>query len=131
MLELLGVEVLALEFVEEDGRVTTRVTVVVVLEGLLFCVAVVAVEVRAGAVAVVVVVGLLFVAGLAVAAGVAVVVTRLGSCLLLLLLLLVTGSAVVGRSCLLVTIEGSVFPVAGRVVGVVLPVFPLELPDTE
>lgn len=47
-MELPGVEVLASEFVEEDGRVTTRVTVVVVLEGLLFCVAVVAVEVRAG-----------------------------------------------------------------------------------
>lgn len=128
-LELFGVEVLEFELVVDDGRVTTRVTVVV-LEGLLLCVAGVAVEVRAGAVAVVVVVvGLLLVAGLASIEGAVAVVTRLGSCLLLLLL---TGSAVFGRSFLLVTTEGSVFPVAGRVVEVVLLlVFPVELPDTE
>ena len=47
MLELLGVEVLALEFVEEDGRVTTRVTVVVLL-GLELGVVVAELEVRAG-----------------------------------------------------------------------------------
>ena len=47
MLELLGVEVLALEFVEEDGRVTTRVTVVVLL-GFELGVVVAELEVRAG-----------------------------------------------------------------------------------
>ena len=47
MLELLGVEVLTLEFVEEDGRVTTRVTVVVLL-GFELGVVVAELEVRAG-----------------------------------------------------------------------------------
>ena len=60
MLELLGVEVLALEFVEEDGRVTTRVTVVVLL-GLELGVVVAELEVRAGDE--VVVVGRLLVVG--------------------------------------------------------------------
>ena len=46
-MELPGVEVLALEFVEEDGRVTTRVTVVVLL-GLELGVVVAELEVRAG-----------------------------------------------------------------------------------
>ena len=59
-MELLGVEVLALEFVEEDGRVTTRVTVVVLL-GLELGVVVAELEVRAGDE--VVVVGRLLVVG--------------------------------------------------------------------
>jgi len=79
------VEVLVLEFVVEDGRVTTRVTVVV-LAGLVLCVVeleVRAVEVVVGLEVVVllfVVAGLVVVVGLAVEEGVVVevVATRLG-----------------------------------------------------
>lgn len=66
MLELLGVEVLALEFVEEDGRVTTRVTVVVLL-GFELGVVVAELEVRAGDE--VVVTGRLLVVGVVVVVG--------------------------------------------------------------
>lgn len=125
-LELLGVEVLEFELVVDDGRVTTRVTVVV-LAGLVFCVAGVVVEVRV--VVVVVAVGLSFVAGLATVLGALEVLTRLGSCLLVLL---VTG-VVPGRSCLSVAVVtgSTVLPAAGRVVGVVLPEFPAVFADTE
>lgn len=126
MLELLGVEVLALEFVEEDGRVTTRVTVVVLL-GFELGVVVAELEVRAGDE--VVVTGRLLVVGVVVVVGrllvVGVVAGRLS-----VLLSFVVGVAVVGRSGLSKEVLG-VLAAEERETVVLLPALPVLPPDTE